>query len=76
MTPLYLICTVCHRRWNVSRLRDDPRPYLCPFCRTQNKTPPTGLPSHERRDQPKPINYSPIMGRMKGKVNALLSRVS
>ena len=37
MTPRYLICTRCYRRWNVSRLRDDPRPYLCPFCRCIRK---------------------------------------
>ena len=40
MKPNYLICNRCYRRWNVSRLRDNPRPYLCPFCRKIKAPPP------------------------------------
>jgi hypothetical protein len=37
MRPRYLVCTRCYRRWNISQLRNDPRPYLCPFCRCIRK---------------------------------------
>ncbi len=59
MTPRYLICTRCYRRWNVSRLRDDPRPYLCPFCRTQKRAAPGEL--DRRRQEKRERDIMPII---------------